>query len=63
LKQALAESPLDPVMPKAKTYKMSIQPEDSLSKTVPLSTEEPSIVAHVGNSLDPKYELALIKFL
>jgi hypothetical protein len=30
---------------------------------IPLSTEDPSKVAHVGNSLDPKYELMLIKFL
>jgi hypothetical protein len=38
-------------MPEAKT---SIQSEDSLSKTIPLSMEEPSKVAHVGNNLDPK---------
>jgi hypothetical protein len=41
-------------MPEAKTSKMSIQPKDTLSKTILLSTEEPSKVAHVGNSLDPK---------
>jgi hypothetical protein len=53
LKHALAESPppQDPVMPEAKT---SIQSEDSLGKTIPLSTKEPSKVAHVGNNLDPK---------
>jgi hypothetical protein len=38
----------------AKTSKTSIQLEDSLSKTVPLSMKEPSKVAHVGNDLDPK---------
>jgi hypothetical protein len=54
LKKAVAESPSDPVMPKAKTSKMSIQSEDSLSKTVPLSMEEPSKVVHVGNNLDLK---------
>jgi hypothetical protein len=54
LKQALAESPPDPVMLEAKTSKTSIQLEDTLSKTIPLSAEEPSKVAHVGNSLDPK---------
>jgi hypothetical protein len=54
LKHALDESPLDPVMPGAKTSKKFIQPEDTLSKTTPLSTEEPSKVAHIGNSLDPK---------
>jgi hypothetical protein len=54
LKQALAESPLDPVMPEAKTSKTSIQSEDSLIKTISLSMEEPSKVAHVGNNLDPK---------
>jgi hypothetical protein len=54
LKQALAESHPDLVMPKAKTSKMSIQPEDTLSKMIPLSAEEPSKVAHDGNSLDPK---------
>jgi hypothetical protein len=48
LKKALAEPPPVLVMPKAK---MSIWPEDSLSKTVPLSPDEPSKVAHVGNSL------------
>jgi hypothetical protein len=41
-------------MLKVKTSKTSIQLEDSLSKTIPLSTEEPSKVAHVGNNLDPK---------
>jgi hypothetical protein len=51
LKQALTESPPDPVMPKAKT---SIQPEDTLSKTIPLSAKELSKVAHMGNNLDPK---------
>jgi hypothetical protein len=51
LKQALAESPPDLVMPEAKT---SIQPEDALSKTILLSVEEPSKVAHVGSGLDPK---------
>jgi hypothetical protein len=54
LKKAMAESHPDPVMPEAKTSKASIQPEDSLSKTIMLSTEEPSKVAHVGNNLDPK---------
>jgi hypothetical protein len=54
LKQALAESLIDPVMPEAKTSKTSIQPEDTLSKTISLSTEEPSKVAQVGNNLDPK---------
>jgi hypothetical protein len=54
LKQALAESPLDLIMREVKTSKMSIQPEDTLNKTIPLSIEEPSKVAHVGNSLDPK---------
>jgi hypothetical protein len=53
LKQALAESPppLDLVLPEAKT---SIQPEDTLSKMIPLSMEEPSKVAHICNNLDPK---------
>jgi hypothetical protein len=54
LKQALAESPPDPMMPEAKTSKTSIQSEGSLNKTIPLSMEEPSKIAHVGNDLDPK---------
>jgi hypothetical protein len=54
LKQALAESPPDPVVPEANTSKMSIQSKDSLRKIIPLSMEEPSKVAHIGNSLDPK---------
>jgi hypothetical protein len=54
LKKALIECPPNPVMPEAKTSKTSIQSEDTLSKMIPLSTEEPSKVAHVGNSLDPK---------
>jgi hypothetical protein len=55
LKQALAECPpLNPVMAEAKTSKTSIQPEDTLGKMISLSKEEPSKVAHVGNSLDPK---------
>jgi hypothetical protein len=52
--QALVESPPDQVMPVAKTSKTSIQPEDTLGKMIPLSTEEPSKVAHVGNNLYPK---------
>jgi hypothetical protein len=39
-------------MPEPKTSRTSIQPVDSLSKTVPLSTKEPSKVAHMGNNLD-----------
>jgi hypothetical protein len=54
LKKGLAESPPDPIMLKAMTSKMSFQQQDSLSKMVPLSTEEPSKVAHVGNNLEPK---------
>jgi hypothetical protein len=54
LKKDLAESHSDPIMPEAKTSKMSIQPEDKLNKTIPLSLDEPSKVAHLGNSLDPK---------
>jgi hypothetical protein len=41
-------------MPEAKTSKTSIQSEDTLSKMIPLSVEEPSKVARIGNSLDPK---------
>jgi hypothetical protein len=54
LKQALAESPLDSVKLEAKTSKTSIQLEDTLSKMIPLSMEEPSKVADIGNNLDPK---------
>jgi hypothetical protein len=54
LKQTLAESSPDPIMPKAKTSKTSIQPEGTLSKTISLSTEESSKVAHIGNNLDTK---------
>jgi hypothetical protein len=54
LKKALAESHPELIMPEAKTSKMSIQLEDTLSKMVPLSLDEPSKVAHVGNNLDPK---------
>jgi hypothetical protein len=54
LKDSLAESPLDLVIPDSKASKMSIQLEDALSKQVPLSMEEPSKVAHIGNTLDPK---------
>jgi hypothetical protein len=54
LKKALVESHPDPIMPDAKTSKMSIQPKDTLSKTIPLSPDEPSKIAHMGNSLDPK---------
>jgi hypothetical protein len=54
LRKALAESHLKPIMPEAKTSKTSSQAKDSLSKMIPLSPDEPSMVAHVGNSLDPK---------
>jgi hypothetical protein len=49
LKKALAKS----TPPQTQSWK-SIQPEDALSKQIPLSTEEPSKVAHIGNTLDPK---------
>jgi hypothetical protein len=45
------KNPPDLVMIEAKT---SIQSEDSLNKTIPLSLDQPSMVAHMGNSLDPK---------
>jgi hypothetical protein len=54
LKQVLAESPPDLVMPEDKTSKTSIQLEDTLSKTISLSMEEPFEVSHIGNNLDPK---------
>jgi hypothetical protein len=41
-------------MPKAMTTNMSIQPEDTLNRMIPLSIAEPSMVAHVGITLDPK---------
>jgi hypothetical protein len=47
-------SHLGPIMPEAKTFKMSIQSEDSLNRMIPLTLDEPSKVAHVENSLDPK---------
>jgi hypothetical protein len=54
LKESLAESPPDLVMPDSKASKMSIHLEDALSKQIPLSMEEPSKLAHIGNTLDPK---------
>jgi hypothetical protein len=48
LKQALAESPPDPVMPEARTSKRSIQPEDTLSKMIPLSIM--SVIIWIPNS-------------
>jgi hypothetical protein len=52
LKEALAESPPpDPIM---QDSKKSIQPKGALGKQISLSTEEPSKVAHIGNTLDPK---------
>jgi hypothetical protein len=54
LKESLVESPPDPIMPDSKTSKTSIQLEDTLSKQILLSTEEPSKVTHIGNTLDPK---------
>jgi hypothetical protein len=54
LKLVLAESCPDLVMPEARTSKMPIQLEDTLSKTILLSMKEPSKVSHVGNNLDPK---------
>jgi hypothetical protein len=54
LNKALTESHPDPIMPEAKTTKLSIHPEDTLSKTIPHSMDEPPKVAHMGNSLDPK---------
>jgi hypothetical protein len=54
LKKVLAESHPDPIMTEAKTSKMSIKLEDSISKTFLLSLDEPSKVADVGNILDPK---------
>jgi hypothetical protein len=54
LKKTLTESPQDPIMPESKTSKLSIQPEDKLSKTIPLSPSDSFKVALVGNNPDPK---------
>jgi hypothetical protein len=54
LKKALTESHTGAAMLEAKTSTTSIQLEDSLSKTIPLSPDELSKVTHVGNSLDRK---------
>jgi hypothetical protein len=54
LKKPFVESHTDPIMSEAKTSKLSIQPENTLSKIVPLSLDESSKVAHVRNNLDPK---------
>jgi hypothetical protein len=54
LKKALTDLLPEPIMPEAMTSKTPIQSKDSLTKTVLLSPNEPSQVAHVGNSLDPK---------
>jgi hypothetical protein len=60
LKKTLVESPPplppppDQIMSKSKTSKLSIQPENKLSKIIPLSPSDPSKVAQVGNNLDPK---------
>jgi hypothetical protein len=55
-KESLAESPppLDLIILDSKASKTSVQLEDALGKQVPLSTEESSEVAHIGNTLDPK---------
>jgi hypothetical protein len=55
-KESLAESPppSDPVMPDSMASKTSIPAEDTVSKQILLSTEEPSKVAHIGDTLDPK---------
>jgi hypothetical protein len=50
LKQALPESP-PPPEPGHTEAKTSIQPKDTLSKTILLSTEEPSKVAHCHTSI------------
>jgi hypothetical protein len=63
LKKAMAESPPDPVMPKLKVSKLSIQSEDRLNKTIQLFPSDPSKVTHVRSNLDLKLELTLIKFL
>jgi hypothetical protein len=55
LKEASANpSPAEPIMPDSKISKKSIQSEETLSKQILLSTEEPSKVTHIGNSLDSK---------
>jgi hypothetical protein len=42
------------IMPEVKISKMSIQPDESLNKMISLSPDEPSKVAHMENSFDPK---------
>jgi hypothetical protein len=54
LRKALTLSHPDAIIPEDMSSKVSIQPEDDISKTIPLSPNEPSKVAHVGNNLDPK---------
>jgi hypothetical protein len=59
----MVESPPDPIMLEVKTSKLFIQTEDKLNKTAQLYLSDPSKVTHIGNNLNPKQELALIKFL
>jgi hypothetical protein len=54
LKQALAASPLDPVMPDAKISKTSIQWRTHSARRFCCPRRSLPRVAHVGNSLDPK---------
>jgi hypothetical protein len=61
LKKALVESHPDRIMLEAKTFKMSIQPDDILNKTIPLFLDQPSKATHVGNSLNPNRNLRLKK--
>jgi hypothetical protein len=44
LKKALVESHPYPIMPEAKTSMVFIQPKDNLSKMIPLSPNEPSLM-------------------
>ena len=44
----------DSSLPAPKTTKMSLNPEEKLTKTVSMDSEDPAKVTYVGTQLDPK---------
>jgi hypothetical protein len=57
LKKAMVESPPDPMMLEVKAFKLSIQPEEKVTKTVQLFPSDRFQVMHIGNSLYHKYSM------
>ena len=52
--QKAAELPERSVVPQSKSAKLALKPEEKITKTIRLDSEDPAKVTNIGTQLDPK---------